>query len=120
MSRDDERSIKQQTLRLLGKMQARLDAAESRLRAPVAIRGIGLRFPGADTPDEFWAALAAGQDLVREAPPERWKLAAAVSACHTSASSHGRIWITSTLRMLVSGSCIDTRLMPLMPSVLRR
>ena len=28
--------------------------------------------------------------------------------------------IAITLRMLVSGSCIDTRLMPLMPSVLRR
>ncbi|HWL69852.1 MAG TPA: SDR family NAD(P)-dependent oxidoreductase, partial [Geminicoccus sp.] len=75
MSRDDERSIKQQTLRLLGKMQARVDAAESRLRAPAAILGIGLRFPGADTPDEFWAALAEGRDLVREAPAERWKLA---------------------------------------------
>ncbi|WP_027133348.1 SDR family NAD(P)-dependent oxidoreductase [Geminicoccus roseus] len=73
MSQD--RSLKEQTLRLLSKMQARVDAAEARLREPVAIVGMALRLPGADTPDQFWEALTEGRDLVREVLPERWKLA---------------------------------------------
>ena len=41
---------------------------------PVAIVGIGCRFPGADGPDAFWRLLADGVDAIREVPPERWSL----------------------------------------------
>ncbi|NER22532.1 MAG: SDR family NAD(P)-dependent oxidoreductase [Symploca sp. SIO1B1] len=42
---------------------------------PIAIIGIGCRFPGnANTPDSFWQLLASGQDAVREIPPERWDI----------------------------------------------
>ena len=40
---------------------------------PVAVIGIGCRFPGGiDGPDRFAEAVYAGQDLVREVPAERW------------------------------------------------
>jgi acyl transferase domain-containing protein/NADPH:quinone reductase-like Zn-dependent oxidoreductase/short-subunit dehydrogenase involved in D-alanine esterification of teichoic acids/acyl carrier protein len=37
----------------------------------IAIVGIGLRFPGADGPAQFWQLLSEGRDAVRRAPPER-------------------------------------------------
>jgi acyl transferase domain-containing protein/NAD(P)-dependent dehydrogenase (short-subunit alcohol dehydrogenase family) len=40
---------------------------------PLAIIGIGCRFPGgADTPERFWELLVSGADGVREIPEERW------------------------------------------------
>lgn len=41
-------------------------------REPVAIVGIGLRVPGADSPGAFWSLLTKGVDAVREVPPDRW------------------------------------------------
>jgi acyl transferase domain-containing protein/acyl carrier protein len=38
----------------------------------IAIIGIAGRFPGAANVDEFWARLAAGDDLVGPVPPSRW------------------------------------------------
>ncbi|ACB75248.1 non-ribosomal peptide synthetase [Opitutus terrae] len=54
-------------------LQARLAAAESAAREPVAIIGIGCRFPGgADTPQRFWELLRDGRDAVTEVPAGRW------------------------------------------------
>ncbi|TDB90608.1 SDR family NAD(P)-dependent oxidoreductase [Actinomadura sp. KC216] len=39
---------------------------------PVAIIGIGCRFPGADGPDQFWRLLRDGGDAITEVPPDRW------------------------------------------------
>ncbi|MET8848993.1 beta-ketoacyl synthase N-terminal-like domain-containing protein [Amycolatopsis sp. NPDC004625] len=44
---------------------------------PVAVVGVGCRFPGADGPDEFWDLLSGGRDAVRTAPPGRWDAGAA-------------------------------------------
>jgi acyl transferase domain-containing protein/Zn-dependent alcohol dehydrogenase/acyl carrier protein len=41
---------------------------------PIAIVGIGCRFPGASGPDSFWRLLAGGVDAIREVPPDRWNL----------------------------------------------
>lgn len=41
---------------------------------PIAIIGIGCRFPGgATTPAEFWDLLCAGVDATRELPQDRWE-----------------------------------------------
>ncbi len=41
---------------------------------PIAIIGIGCRFPGgAGTPAQFWDLLCAGVDATRELPPDRWE-----------------------------------------------
>lgn len=40
---------------------------------PIAIVGIGLKFPGADGPDEFWNLLKEGRDAITKIPEGRWK-----------------------------------------------
>jgi acyl transferase domain-containing protein/acyl-CoA synthetase (AMP-forming)/AMP-acid ligase II/acyl carrier protein len=39
---------------------------------PIAIVGIGCRFPGADGPDEFWRLLSGGMDATTDVPADRW------------------------------------------------
>jgi acyl transferase domain-containing protein len=41
---------------------------------PLAIVGMGCRFPGASSPDEFWRVLDEGRDVTREVPADRWDL----------------------------------------------
>ena len=43
-------------------------------REPIAIVGIGCRFPGADGPRAFWRLLCEGVDAISEVPPERFDL----------------------------------------------
>jgi acyl transferase domain-containing protein len=59
----------------LEKMQARLDASEQAKHEPIAIVGIGCRFPGgANDADTFWELLRDGVDTVSEVPPDRWDI----------------------------------------------
>ncbi len=45
-------------------------------REPIAIIGIGCRFPGgADTPDHLWSLLRNGVDAITEIPKSRWDMA---------------------------------------------
>ncbi|MDD2761123.1 MAG: beta-ketoacyl synthase N-terminal-like domain-containing protein, partial [Methylomonas sp.] len=41
-------------------------------QAPIAVVGMGCRFPDADNPDEFWRLLAEGRDAVKDIPAQRW------------------------------------------------
>ena len=41
---------------------------------PVAVIGMACRFPGADSPEQFWANLASGVDSVTDVPGERWSV----------------------------------------------
>src|SRR5438045_623068 len=42
---------------------------------PIAIIGIGCRFPGgANDPEAFWTLLERGGDAVTEVPADRWEL----------------------------------------------
>lgn len=43
---------------------------------PIAIIGVGCRFPGASTPEALWQLLDAGGNAVREVPPSRWDIGA--------------------------------------------
>src|SRR5947209_8058934 len=58
---------------LATRLQAKLDAAERARTEPIAVVGIGCRFPGGVTdPDSFWQLLREGRDAVTEVPPSRW------------------------------------------------
>ncbi|MFZ0718964.1 SDR family NAD(P)-dependent oxidoreductase [Mycobacterium sp.] len=48
------------------------DARTVRADEPIAVIGIGCRFPGADDPAAFWRLLSEGRDAVGDIPPERW------------------------------------------------
>ena len=41
-------------------------------KEPIAIIGMGCRFPGAKNPEAFWELLCNGVDAIAEVPPSRW------------------------------------------------
>ena len=41
---------------------------------PIAIVGIGCRFPQADSPESFWDLLCNGREAIAEIPKERWDI----------------------------------------------
>ncbi|MCB0167205.1 MAG: amino acid adenylation domain-containing protein, partial [Anaerolineae bacterium] len=62
-----------QSALIIQKLQNDLDA----FNQPIAIIGMGCRFPGGvETPDQFWQLLHDGVDAITEVPPERWDVEA--------------------------------------------
>jgi len=58
---------------LLRQSQAKLAAHEGARSEPIAIVGMGCRFPGrASSPARYWQLLRDGEDAIREVPPDRW------------------------------------------------
>ena len=64
--------IERQALLALRKLRKRLDEIETARREPIAIVGLGCRFPGADGPEAYWNVLANGRDVVTQIPAKRW------------------------------------------------
>jgi acyl transferase domain-containing protein len=60
----------------LRQVRRRLTEVEQRSREPIAIVGLGCRFPGgADNPQRFWELLASGTDAIGAFPQDRgWDL----------------------------------------------
>jgi hypothetical protein len=70
---DDSDTLKRALL-AIRKMRASLDALEKARTAPVAVVGMGCRFPGgADGPAALWKILREGTDTVSEVPEDRWE-----------------------------------------------
>jgi len=68
----DRRTLLRDALRAVEEMQAKLDAAERRRQEPIAIVGLGCRYPGGVTgPEDYWRLLRDGVDAVTEMPAER-------------------------------------------------
>ena len=49
-----------------------LEAERSRGREPIAVVGIGCRFPGAPNPAAYWRLLSEGREAIRDVPADRW------------------------------------------------
>ena len=57
----------------LEKMHQKLSSLENSRNEPIAILGMGCRYPGGvDSPESYWKLLADGCDAVTEVPPSRW------------------------------------------------
>src|SRR6266852_6215455 len=54
--------------------QKKVDHLESAGRMPIAIIGMGCRFPGADSPEALWRLLRDGTNMIRDVPPDRWAI----------------------------------------------
>ena len=62
---------------LAAQMNEQLQAREARDRMPIAIVGMGCRFPGGvHSAAGFWQMLRAGTDAISEVPPSRWDIEA--------------------------------------------
>lgn len=68
-------STTQRALLAIQQLQARLAALEAEKYEPIAIVGMGCRFPGSSSPAEFWQQLESGQDAITEIPGDRWNVA---------------------------------------------
>lgn len=69
----DQLSSLQRAVYALKETRSKLDALQYQQNEPIAIIGMGCRFPGNNNdPESFWQFLKQGTDAVREVPPERW------------------------------------------------
>ena len=65
----------QRALLALEEASARIDQLELGRSEPVAVVGVGCRFPGgADGVERFWAGLSEGRSAIGEVPPDRWDM----------------------------------------------
>ena len=71
----DHSALLRQALRAVEQMKQKLSASEARQREPIAIVGMGCRFPGgANDPASFWDLLKHGREGLSEVPADRWKI----------------------------------------------
>jgi acyl transferase domain-containing protein/acyl carrier protein len=56
------------------KLKEQLDRAQGITDEPIAVIGLGCRFPGATDPDAFWDMLKNGREGIREVPSGRWSI----------------------------------------------
>jgi acyl transferase domain-containing protein/surfactin synthase thioesterase subunit len=65
----------QRSYLVIEQFQSKLDALERARTEPIAVIGMGCRFPGgADNPAAFWDLLREGGDAISEVPADRWHL----------------------------------------------
>lgn len=69
----DSLSSSKRALLALKEARAKLDAIQQAKTEPIAVVGIGCRFPGGcNDPDTYWQLLHSGTDAVTEVPSGRW------------------------------------------------
>ena len=89
----DRRQLVREALRTIDELEARLAAARNASREPIAIVGMGCRYPGGVTsPDSFWRLLASGVDAVTEVPADRWDISRWYDADRASPGKMSTRW----------------------------
>jgi phthiocerol/phenolphthiocerol synthesis type-I polyketide synthase C len=80
----DRRAIIAEALHKIDDLTARLEIAEKANTEPIAVVGMGCRFPGGvSSPDQYWELLQAGRSGVVGVPSERWDADDLYSEDHT-------------------------------------
>lgn len=66
---------------LANALQQRVHELEAAGKAPIAIIGVGCRFPGGvSNPEQYWDLLSRAGDVISEVPPSRWDIEALYDA----------------------------------------
>jgi myxalamid-type polyketide synthase MxaB len=69
----DHRQLLADALGTIRSLRQRVAALEGAAREPIAVIGIGCRFPGGvRTADDYWRVLQGGVDAIEDVPPDRW------------------------------------------------
>ena len=69
----DRRAIITEALHKIDDLSKRLQIAEHASTEPIAVVGMGCRYPGGvDNPDQYWELLKDGRSGIVRVPPERW------------------------------------------------
>ena len=69
----DRRAIITEALHKIDELTARLEIAEKGDTEPIAVVGMGCRFPGGvDNPDQYWQLLQDGRSGIVRVPSQRW------------------------------------------------
>jgi phthiocerol/phenolphthiocerol synthesis type-I polyketide synthase C len=80
----DRRAIITEALHKIDDLTARLEIAEKSSTEPIAVVGMGCRFPGGVTnPERFWELLRDGRSGIVRVPAERWDADAYYTDDHT-------------------------------------
>ncbi|OSC40411.1 type I polyketide synthase [Mycobacterium decipiens] len=80
----DRRAIITEALHKIDDLTARLEIAEKSSTEPIAVIGMGCRFPGeVNNPEQFWDLLCAGRSGIVRVPPQRWDADAYYTDDHT-------------------------------------
>src|ERR1700722_7808404 len=74
MTLNPQEELLERARKVIRELREKLAAAETRdPSSPVAIIGMGLRFPGSGSDlEQFWQMIAEGRDTVKLVPPDRW------------------------------------------------
>jgi acyl transferase domain-containing protein/acyl carrier protein len=81
---EDRRELLGQALGAIDRLRDRLRDAEGALREPIAVTGLGCRFPGgAHDPASYWRLLDEGRDAIVDVPASRWDAGAYHCEDHT-------------------------------------
>src|SRR5262245_6369856 len=71
-TRSEEQALMKRALLQIRELRARLSNRERSGNEPIAVIGMGCRFPGAPDLAAFWDLLSGGVDAVSEVPKDRW------------------------------------------------
>ncbi|HEX9925383.1 MAG TPA: polyketide synthase, partial [Anaerolineae bacterium] len=80
-----------QAYRLIEELESKLDTLQQAKHEPIAIIGMGCRFPKAKDLASFWRLLRDGVDATGDIPAERWDVAAYYDP--DPANSHNKMYI---------------------------
>jgi len=71
----ENRNLMQDALQQLRDLRSKLKAVNDAKTEPIAIVGMGCRFPGGvENPDDFWQLLSQGIDAITEIPKDRFNI----------------------------------------------
>lgn len=83
-STPDRRAIITEALHKIDDLTARLEIAEKSSTEPIAVIGMGCRFPGGvNNPEQFWDLLCDGRSGIVRVPSDRWDADAYYTDDHT-------------------------------------